>query len=88
MDWYAAPRTAWHGGMLVAGLGGVTGRTDKPNRMPEADYLRELQGLLRKGPRVLMLHQGPDVPIQTLPGHGGIRINREISYALRHAPWE
>lgn len=77
IDFYGEPRTAQHSGLNIAGLGGVTGRAGKPNRMSEEEYIGELQKLLRRNPDVLMLHQGPDVPAFGLPGHAGIR--RELS---------
>ncbi|MDK8180321.1 metallophosphoesterase [Paenibacillus sp. UMB4589-SE434] len=70
---FAEPKIATYCGMTVAGLGGVIGRADKPNRMPEEKYLDTLQKLLHRGPQVLMLHQGPDFPSQGLPGHAGMR---------------
>jgi len=77
VDFYDEPRMTLHSGLNIAGLGGITGRADKPNRMPEDDYLNALQKLLRGNPDVLMLHQGPDVPEFGLPGHAGIR--RELT---------
>lgn len=92
IDFYSEPKLAVHGGMIVAGLGGVTGRAGKPNRMPEADYLGFLQKLLRKGPHVLMLHQGPDVPAAGFPGHAGTREALEAAPPLLvccgHVHWE
>jgi len=73
VDFYEEPRMTLHRGLNIAGLGGVTGRAGKPNRMPEEEYIGALQKLLRRNPDVLMLHQGPDVPAFGLPGHEGIR---------------
>ncbi|GIO87822.1 hypothetical protein J25TS5_47540 [Paenibacillus faecis] len=79
VDYYAESKTAQHRGLVVGGLGGVTGRAGKPNRMPEADFVSALKTLVRRGPDVLLLHQGPDVPTLGLPGHSGIR--RELEAA-------
>ncbi|WP_334075819.1 metallophosphoesterase family protein [Paenibacillus sp. A14] len=92
VDFYAEPKTAPHRGLVVGGLGGVTGRAGKPNRRPEADYLNALRNLLRRGPDVLLLHQGPDVPALGLPGHPGIRRELEAAPSLLvccgHVHWE
>lgn len=92
IDCYDIPKIAEHRGIKAAGLGGVIGRADKPNRMPEADYLGALHRLLRSGPELLMLHQGPDVPSRQLPGEPGIRQVLErmppLLVACGHVHWE
>ncbi|WP_051287067.1 metallophosphoesterase family protein [Paenibacillus taiwanensis] len=89
---YTEPKIATFCGMSVAGLGGVIGRADKPNRMPEEKYLDTLQKLLHRGPQVLMLHQGPDFPGQGLPGHAGMRQRVEtvppLLICCGHVHWE
>ncbi|MFU1795993.1 hypothetical protein ACM1RC_19195 [Paenibacillus azoreducens] len=60
------------GGLAVAGLGGIIGRADKPNRMAEADYMKRLRQLLRQSPDILLLHESPEVKPQGLPGNPGI----------------
>jgi Icc-related predicted phosphoesterase len=79
-------------GLHIAGLGGVTGRGDKPNRKPEGEYLEALRNLLHRGPDVLLLHQGPEVPGALLPGHSGIREQLEAGPELLlfcgHVHWD
>lgn len=92
IDCYATPKIAEHRGIKAAGLGGVIGRADKPNRLPESDYLGVLHRLLRGGPELLMLHQSPDVPSRQLPGEPGIRQVLErmppLLVACGHVHWE
>lgn len=79
-------------GLHIAGLGGVTGRGDRPNRKPEGEYLEALRNLLHRGPDVLLLHQGPEVPEDRLPGHSGIREQLEAGPRLLlfcgHVHWD
>ncbi|AWB43635.1 hypothetical protein DCC85_04950 [Paenibacillus sp. CAA11] len=57
----------------IAGLSGIPGRTDKPNRMVEEDYIQVLKSLLKKGPELVLLHQCPAVPEAGCAGHWGTR---------------
>lgn len=79
-------------GVRVAGLGGTIGRTDRPNRMPEELFLRELKRLLARKPDLLLLHQGPDEPTLGLRGHIGIREQLESAsdtlVCCGHVHWE
>lgn len=58
-----APRAAGQQRPLrIAGLGGIIGRPDKPNRLPEKQYLQSLAKLLKQQPDCLLLHQSPGIP--------------------------
>jgi hypothetical protein len=46
--------------MRIAGLGGVIGRSEKPFRRVEPDYLAALRRLCGAGPDLVVLHQSPD----------------------------
>lgn len=79
-------------GVRIAGLGGIIGRTDRANRMPEELFLRELKKLLARKPDLLLLHQGPDEPTLGLRGHIGIREQLESAsdtlVCCGHVHWE
>lgn len=79
-------------GLRVGGVGGIIGRPDKPGRREEADYLEVLGGVLRHGPRLLVLHQGPDVPGTRVKGSPLIREvlegREECFVVCGHAHWE
>ncbi|KIV49923.1 hypothetical protein AM501_30990 [Aneurinibacillus migulanus] len=63
----------------IAGLGGIIGRPDKPNRIAEAEYLRALRKLLTKQPHCMLLHQSPGFPERFLEGNEQIRKTIEAS---------
>ncbi|WP_037289233.1 metallophosphoesterase family protein [Saccharibacillus sacchari] len=79
-------------GMRIAGLGGIMGRADRPNRMPKELFLRELKRLLARKPDLLLLHQGPDKPTLGLRGDAGIRKQLESAsdtlVCCGHVHWE
>lgn len=52
----------------IAGVGGIIGRQDKPNRMDPASYLRYVRLLLQRQPDALLLHQSPDLGEKGLQG--------------------
>lgn len=91
MHLFSEPAAVHHHGLLVAGLGGVTGRAGRPNRTPEKEYLERLEGLLRQSPGLLLLHQSPDLPGAGLPGHAGIRerleAGPEVLVCSGHVHW-
>lgn len=58
-----------YGELSIAGLGGIIGRADKPNRMAEASYLESLRRLVRRRPDILLLHESPEIGAQGLPGN-------------------
>ncbi|WP_238649943.1 metallophosphoesterase family protein [Paenibacillus piscarius] len=88
---FSEPGILHHHELRIAGLGGVTGRADRPNRTPEKEYLEQLEGLLQRGPDLLLLHQSPDLPGAGLPGHAGIRerleSGPEILVCSGHVHW-
>ncbi|KQY82686.1 hypothetical protein ASD24_14990 [Paenibacillus sp. Root52] len=59
--------------LRVAGLGGIIGRPDKPNRLPEKQYLQSLSKLLKQQPDCLLLHQSPGIAELGLKGEALIR---------------
>ncbi|WP_338540362.1 metallophosphoesterase family protein [Paenibacillus tundrae] len=59
--------------LRVAGLGGIIGRPDKPNRLPEKQYLQSLNKLLKQQPDCLLLHQSPGIAELGLKGEALIR---------------
>ncbi|MCL1696864.1 MULTISPECIES: hypothetical protein [unclassified Lysinibacillus] len=81
-----------HANLAVAGLGGIIGRVDKPNRMREVDYLEKLRGILRQAPDILLLHESPEICPQGL--HGNPLIWNELQNAAEllvccgHVHWE
>lgn len=81
-----------YGGLTIAGLGGIIGRADKPNRMVKADYLEALRQLVRQGPDILLLHESPEIGAQGLPG--SLDIYKELQGAsvplvcCGHIHWE
>ncbi|WP_340023227.1 hypothetical protein MHI24_30115 [Paenibacillus sp. FSL K6-1096] len=88
---FSEPSVLQHESLLIAGLGGVTGRADRPNRTPEIEYLELLGSLLKCGPDLLLLHQSPDLPGAGLPGHAGIRerleAGPEVLVCSGHVHW-
>lgn len=79
-------------GLRVGGVGGIIGRTDKPGRREEADFLGVLGGVLQAGPEVLVLHQGPDEPVREYRGSAGVRVTLDEERAplvvFGHAHWD
>ncbi|MFS0871924.1 metallophosphoesterase family protein [Paenibacillus xylanilyticus] len=68
------PRGAVQSQLLrIAGLGGIIGRPDKPNRLPEKHYLQSVNKLLKQQPDCLLLHQSPGIPEHGLMGEPLIR---------------
>jgi Icc-related predicted phosphoesterase len=56
-----------------SGISGIIGRSDKPNRVEEGDYLRKLKQLLSKQPHAILLHQSPNYPPKGFMGDEKIR---------------
>lgn len=79
-------------GLRLAGLGGIIGRADKPNRMSQHDYVKWLRKLIMKQPHALLLHQGPDKPALGLEGNSAIRAALEqlpeTLVFCGHSHWE
>lgn len=46
--------------LRIAGVGGICGRSGKPNRRPPEAFEAAIAGLLPARPDVLVLHEGPD----------------------------
>lgn len=78
-------------GLHVAGLDGIIGGKDKPNRRDERSFARELRRLLDARPDVVVLHQGPDVPQERRVGdvrvREALRSARDLLVLCGHAHW-
>jgi Icc-related predicted phosphoesterase len=57
----------------IGGVGGIIGRASKDFRRSEAEYRITLRQVLAARPDLLVLHSGPDVPSEELPGSAGVR---------------
>ncbi|MEW4372685.1 metallophosphoesterase family protein [Paenibacillus kandeliae] len=90
--WMLEPQLQQMQDLHIAGLSGITGRPDKPNRMPEPDFLKQLGSLLRKSPDVLVMHQGPDDPSNCRPGDQNVRVEVEkyspVLICCGHVGWQ
>ena len=84
--------TIMHANLAVAGIGGIIGRVDKPNRMRETDYLEKLRNILKQVPDILLLHESPKISSQGL--HGNPNIWNELQNAAEllvccgHVHWD
>lgn len=63
------------GGLRIAGLGGIIGKTTRPNRRSEDGYLQTLSHLAQSRPEILLMHEGPCGPN---PGQRGLSQALEI----------
>lgn len=68
-----APSAAKASQLRIAGLGGIIGRPDKPNRLPAEPYLQSVRKLLKQQPDCLLLHQSPGIAELGLMGEPLIR---------------
>lgn len=76
----------------VGGISGIIGRTDKPQRVEEKEYLTILKKLLLKQPSMILLHQSPNVLEDNLEGSQEIRKIIETSPSnlifCGHSHWD
>jgi 3',5'-cyclic-AMP phosphodiesterase len=76
----------------IGGISGIIGRSDKPQRIEEKEYLSILKKLLNKEPTMILLHQGPSVVEANLEGSVEIRNMIECSPSnlifCGHSHWE
>ncbi|KFA88353.1 metallophosphoesterase family protein [Archangium violaceum] len=79
-------------GLRVGGLSGIIGQAGKLWRREEEDYLEALREVLRPGPEVLVLHQGPDEPASERRGSPAIRAElegrEELLVICGHSHWD
>lgn len=68
--------TALLDGLRIAGVGGICGNRDKPNRRDPEAFLAAVRQRLAARPHLLVLHEGPD------GGEPGLRGNPEVRAAL------
>ncbi|MFO0977086.1 MAG: metallophosphoesterase [Planctomycetaceae bacterium] len=79
------------GGQLFAGLGGIIGNPERPQRRSEDDYLTAFGRLLARRPDVLIMHDGPQGTQKRQPGN--LRLNELADYeppgliVRGHAHW-
>lgn len=80
------------GGLKIGGISGIIGRSDKPNRTAERDYLSGLNKLLKGDLDLVLIHETPDNPDHQLIGNSKIRQTIEISpkstICCGHCYWE
>lgn len=79
-------------GLRIAGIGGIIGSTEKPNRRSEEDYLATVKSLLERRPELLLMHEGPD-GLQSaqrgLPRIREILMPSDLNLVIRgHAHWD
>jgi hypothetical protein len=60
-------------GLRMGGVSGVVGNPRRPFRRDEAAFIATVRRVLARGPDVLILHEGPDVPAEGLRGHAPTR---------------
>lgn len=79
-------------GLRIGGLSGIIGPPRKPFRRTEECYVDELTRLAAKAPDIVVLHDGPDIPIANLRGSPSIRIaleqTRPFLVIRGHAHWD
>lgn len=90
-EFFGSPGVREVSGLRLAGLGGISGREGRLNRMPEERFLREAERLLALRPDMLLLHQGPSADGDRR-GHEGLRRRLEAGPPLLvccgHVHWE
>jgi Icc-related predicted phosphoesterase len=79
-------------GLVVAGVGGIIGNPNKPQRHKENQFLRTIETLLAGDPVLLVLHQGPDDAVGRQRGHEAVRRvlqghRRELLVVCGHTHW-
>ncbi|KOP78573.1 hypothetical protein AMS59_12105 [Lysinibacillus sp. FJAT-14745] len=92
IHYFSEGGTIMYANLAVAGLGGIIGRADKPNRMGEADYLAKLRDIIRQVPDILLLHESPKISAQGLPGNPHIwkelQNAAELLVCCGHVHWD
>ena len=90
--WMLKPRQLDIANIHIAGLGGIIGRTDKPNRMAAPEFLKHMAHLLKKTPDIMLMHQGPDDPVHNRPGAPAVRLELEqhdpVLLCCGHVGWQ
>ncbi|KPN96239.1 metallophosphoesterase [Lysinibacillus sp. ZYM-1] len=91
IHFFSTAENVMYSGLAIAGLGGIIGRVDKPNRMGEADYMGCLRQLLRQKPKLLVLHESPAIPAK-VPGNPSIwnelQGASDLIVCCGHVHWE
>lgn len=73
-------------GLRLAGVSGVIGRPTKPWRKSTAAFEAAVRDGLQRRPDVLVLHEGPDMPMWRLPGQHVVRTVLERASGGRVSP--
>jgi hypothetical protein len=79
-------------GLRIAGVGGIPGDPRKVNRVEPRDFAGRVEALVREHLDLLVLHAGPPVPEQSLPGAevvlGALGFARELAVVCGHVHWK
>lgn len=79
-------------GLKIGGIGGIIGRSDKPNRTEEKDYLKSLSKLLKRDLDLILIHETPDSPQNQFIGNSKIRetieSNPKSTICCGHCHWD
>ncbi|ANF98418.1 metallophosphoesterase family protein [Paenibacillus bovis] len=90
--WMLQPQLLDMANLRIAGLGGITGRPDKPNRIAIPEFLKQMARLLKKKTDIILMHQGPDDPVNHRPGDPAVRLELEkhdpILLCCGHVGWQ
>lgn len=65
--------TTSKGSIRIAGVSGIIGDPKRHQRRWESEYLSVLESTLQRHPELLILHQGPDDPVNQRLGSSGVR---------------
>ena len=68
---------AIYNGLTIGGVCGIVGNTNKNQRKTESQYEQYLDKILNKKPDILLLHEGPDDPLNQQ--RGNLMIREKIS---------
>jgi Icc protein len=60
-------------GLCISGISGIIGKSNKPFRRREKDYIRALGHIVKQKPDILILHEPPNAPDAKLAGNELIR---------------
>ncbi|HEY0135022.1 MAG TPA: hypothetical protein VGB85_13100 [Nannocystis sp.] len=78
-------------GLRIAGVGGICGNPNKPNRRAPEEFLAAVRRGLGRKPHMLVLHEGPDGDDPRLRGNSEIRAAVAASRAIvicGHVHWD
>lgn len=83
---------ASYNGLNIGGVGGIIGNLERNQRKTESQYEKYLDKIINKRPDILLLHEGPDDPINQQRGNSMIRnkivSNKNGLILFGHGYWE